>query len=142
VVAANLPYRSPYYRLARYNIDLCNLSKWAEQWLVKLNPDITNIMVLSVRNRDFNSNFNFNNIQIDPVTSHRHLDVCFSSDCKRTIHNNKIIEKASKQLNVLRKLKFKLDREYLERIYLTFILPILEYSCEVWNNCGQMNADR
>ena len=31
-----------------------------------------------------------------------------------------------------------LDREYLERIYLTFILPILEYSCEVWDNCGQM----
>jgi hypothetical protein len=54
---------------------------------------------------------------------------------------NKIIEKASKQLNVLRQLKCKLDREYLERIYLTFILPILEYSCEVWDNCGQMNAD-
>jgi hypothetical protein len=85
---------------------------------------------------------NINNIQIDPVASHRHLGVYFSSDFKWTIHINKIIEKASKQLNVLRKLKFKLDREYLERIYLTFILPILEYCCEVWDNCGQMNADR
>jgi hypothetical protein len=35
-----------------------------------------------------------------------------------------------------------LDRKYLERIYLTFIFPILEYSCEVWDNCDQMNADR
>ena len=41
------------------DIDLSNLSKWSEQWLVKLNPDKTDIMVFSVRNRDFNSNFNF-----------------------------------------------------------------------------------
>jgi hypothetical protein len=123
------------------DIDLSNLSKWSEQWLVKLHPDKTDIMVFSIRNRDFNSNLNINNIQIDPVASHRHLGVYFSSDFKWTIHINKIIEKASKQLNVLRKLKFKLDREYLERIYLTFILPILEYSCEVRDNCGQMNAD-
>jgi hypothetical protein len=122
------------------DIDLSNLSKWSEQWLVKLHPDKTDIMVFSIRNRDFNSNLNINNIQIDPVASHRHLGVYFSSDFKWTIHINKIIEKASKQLNVLRKLKFKLDREYLERIYLTFILPILEYSCEVWDNCGQMEC--
>ena len=61
---------------------MSNLSKWSEQWLVKLNPDKTDIMVFSVRNRDFNLNFNFNNIQIDPVASHRHLGVYFSSDCK------------------------------------------------------------
>jgi hypothetical protein len=30
----------------------------------------------------------------------------------------KIIEKASKQLNVLRKLKFKLDLDYLEKKYI------------------------
>ena len=32
-------------------------------------------MVFSVRNSDVNSNFNFNNIQIDPVTSYGHLGV-------------------------------------------------------------------
>jgi hypothetical protein len=124
------------------DIDFSNLSKWSEQWLVKLNPNKTDIMVFSIRNREFNSNFILNNIHIDPVASHRHLGVYFSSDCKWTIHINKIIEKASKQLNVLRQLKCKLDREYLERIYLTFILPILEYSYEVWDNWGQMNVDR
>jgi hypothetical protein len=77
------------------DIDLSNLSKWSQQWLVKLNPDKTDIMVFSIRNRDFNSNFNFNNIQIDPVASQGHLGVYFSLDCKWTIHNNKIIEKAS-----------------------------------------------
>ena len=42
----------------------------------------------------------------------------------------------------MRKLKFRLKREYLENIYFTFIRPILEYSSEVWDNCGQVNSDR
>jgi hypothetical protein len=53
-----------------------------------------------------------------------------------------LIQRTSKQLNILRKLKFRLKREYLESIYFTFIRPILEYSSEVWDNCGQVNSDR
>jgi hypothetical protein len=49
---------------------------------------------------------------------------------------------ARQQLNVLRKLKFKLKRNYLEQIYLTFIRPILEYASEVWFNCGHFNSNR
>ena len=55
---------------------------------------------------------------------------------------DKLIESASKQLNVPRKLKCGLNRNYLEKIYLTFIRPVLEYASEVWDNCGQINSDR
>ena len=30
----------------------------------------------------------------------------------------------------------------MENIYITFIRPILEYSSEVWVNCGAVNSDR
>jgi hypothetical protein len=66
----------------------------------------------------------------------------FSSDCKWTKHIDKLIESALKQLNVLRKLKYRLNRNYLEKIYLTFSRPVLEYASEVWDNCGQINSDR
>ena len=39
-------------------------------------------------------------------------------------------------------MKFILKREILEKNYLTFIRPLLEYSCEVWGNCSQTNNDR
>ena len=42
----------------------------------------------------------------------------------------------------LRKLKYRLKRDYLEKIYLAFIRPILEYASEVWDNCGQTNCNR
>ena len=59
-----------------------------------------------------------------------------------TKHIDTLLEKSSKQINVLRKLKFKLKRSYLQKIYLTFIRPILEYASEVWFNCGQFNSNR
>jgi hypothetical protein len=42
----------------------------------------------------------------------------------------------------LRKLKYRLKRDYLEKIYLVFIRPILEFASEVWDNCGQTNCNR
>jgi hypothetical protein len=37
--------------------------------------------------------------------------------------------------------KIYFKREILEKIYLTFIRPLLEYSCEVCDNCSQTDND-
>ena len=82
-------------------------------------------------------------VGVNSVNKHKHLGIIISSDYKWTKHIDSLIQKTSKQLNVLRKLKFRLKWEYLENIYFTFIRPILEYSSEVWDiNCGQVNSDR
>ena len=48
----------------------------------------------------------------------------------------------SVQIAVLRKIKFKVSRNILENIYMTFIRPLLEYSCEVWDSCAVAGAGR
>ena len=30
----------------------------------------------------------------------------------------------------------------MKKIYLTFIRPLLEYYCEIWDNCSQRDKDR
>ena len=45
-------------------------------------------------------------------------------------------------MSVLRKLKFILNRNSLAKIYLTFIRPVMEYGCEVWNGCGVNLTDQ
>jgi hypothetical protein len=47
-----------------------------------------------------------------------------------------------KHLNVLRKLKYKLSRKNLEKLYLVYIRPTFEYACEVWDNCGVGNSNK
>ena len=44
-------------------------------------------------------------------------------------------KKPGGRINVMRRLKFSLDRKSLETIYLTFIRPVLEYADVVWGNC-------
>jgi hypothetical protein len=92
--------------------------------------------------RQGNLNFKFGQTDILFVDFHTHLSIVFSSDGKLTRHIDYILSKASKQLCVLRKLKFILKREILEKIYLTFIRPLLEYFCEVWDNCSQTDNCR
>jgi hypothetical protein len=35
-----------------------------------------------------------------------------------------------------------MKRDYLEKTYLVFIRPILEYASEIWDNCRQTNCNR
>ena len=49
-------------------------------------------------------------------------------------------KKAWTKINILKKLKFTLDRHSLEIIYFTFIRPLLEYADVIWGNCT--NSDK
>ena len=77
------------------------------------------------------------NQQIQDVQFHKHLGVYFSSDCSWHQHIDYIKRKAWTRLNIMRKLKFDLDRKSLETIYISFIRPILEYADMIWDNCSQ-----
>ena len=79
------------------------------------------------------------NHQILEDDFHKHLSLHFSNDCTWHQHINYIKEKAWFRINVMRKLKFKLDRKSLETIYIhvAFIRPLLEYDDVIWNNCTQ-----
>jgi hypothetical protein len=45
-----------------------------------------------------------------------------------------ITGKAYKGINILNKFKFILDRKTLEKIYFTFVRPLLEYADVIWDN--------
>ena len=68
--------------------------------------------------------------------SHTHLGVTLSSDAKLNNHIENIILSVSRHLGILRKLKYRLSRQNLEKLYLVYIRPIFQYSCEIWDNCG------
>ena len=86
------------------NIDLNNIKKWGDTWLVKFNPNKTEIMIFNIRNQQDELSFDFDGIVHNSVNKHKHLGIIISSDCKWTKHIDSLIQKTSKQLNVLRKL--------------------------------------
>ena len=121
--------------------DLKELDEWSKKWLMSFNPDKTEIMLFS--NTEIPElNFIFNGRTIPITNSHKHLGVTFSSDAKWNIHIENILSSIYKHLNVLPKLKYKLSRKNLKKLYLVYIRPIFEYASEVWDNCGVGNSNK
>ena len=73
--------------------------------------------------------------------SHKHLGLYFSHDCTWHQHINNITVKAWARINIMRKLKFKLDRKSLETIYTAFIRPLIEYGDIIWDNYSRYEKD-
>ena len=118
------------------NRDLLTLSQWAEEWGVTFNHNKTEALFISNRVRDWGRNLVFNGTPVNIVDHHKHLGVVLSANGKWSEHITKICSTANKQLGGLRKLKYLLNRCMLLKIYRTYILPLLEYACEVWDGCS------
>lgn len=67
--------------------------------------------------------------------NHCHLGLTLQSNGGWSHHISNIYEKACQRLNMLRILKYKINRESLIKIYFAFIRPVLEYGDVVWDNC-------
>ena len=123
------------------NTDLQRITRWAALWLVSFNPAKTEALLAS---RKFDRNHPpifMQNQQITEVESHKHLGIYFSNDCTWHHHIKYIVDKAWIRINIMRKLKFRLDRKSLETIYITFIRPLLEYGDVLWDNCAQYEKE-
>ena len=82
-----------------------------------------------------------NRHDIITVESHKHLGLTFTNDLSWHEHLINIKTKAWYRINVMRKLKFQLNRKSLQIIYFSFIRPLLEYADVVWDNCTQCKAN-
>ena len=124
------------------NTYLVRISKWASTWLVTFNPSKTETLLISRKlNRPVHPPLYMEDHQISEVDSHKHLGLYFSHDCTWHQHINHITIKAWARINIMRKLKLKLDRKPLETIYTAFIRPPIEYGDIIWDNCSQYQKD-
>jgi hypothetical protein len=74
------------------------------------------------------------NNDISIVSEHKHLGLVISDNGSWEKHIDMITEKVYKRINILRKFKLILDQTILEKIYFTFVRPLLEYADVIWDN--------
>ena len=128
----------PASAAVKLNADLSKISEWADNWLVTFNPSKTESIVISRKHtKPQHPPLTMYNTTISEVEIHKHLGVVLSSNGQWRAHLDMVKEKAWKRVNVLRSLKFILDRRSLEILFTTFVRPILEYSDVVWDNLTQ-----
>jgi hypothetical protein len=115
------------------NEDLQRISSWAGTWLVDFSARKTKDMIVSNKeNLDQHPPIVFNDHVIDQVETHKHLGLTLSGDLKWTSHITNVVNSSSRKLDLMRGLKYKLDRRSLETIYKSFVRPSLEYGDCLW----------
>ena len=98
-------------------------------------------MVFSTkRNKPDHPTLFMNNVEIDDVSVYEHLGLTLSSDFSWRPHILKIYQKASKKLNILKPLKYKLSRYTLDVLYKSLVRSTLEYAV-VWDGCSTTDSD-
>ena len=129
---------NPLMAVETLNVDLENMSRWAATWLVTFNPNKSVGLLLSRKvSHPLLPPLFMEKTPINEVEAHKHLGLYFSNNCRWHQHINYIKDKAWARINIMRRLKYKLDRKSLESIYISFIRPLLEYGDTIWDNCTQ-----
>jgi ribonuclease P/MRP protein subunit RPP40 len=125
----------PATSAATLNKDLDTILEWSRTWLVTFNPSKTETLTFSRKTaKPIHPDLYFDHVLLHPVSSHKHLGLTLSEDCKWNAHVTATVNKAWQRLALLRSFKYLLTRPNLERLYVTFIRPLLEYGDVVWDN--------
>ena len=82
---------------------------------MSFNPDKPEILLFSNTDVRYNFNFSFNGNNIPISMSHTQLEITLSSDAKWNNHIENIILKVSRHSGILRRLKYRLSRQNLEK---------------------------
>ena len=115
--------------------DLNIIGDWANKWKVKFNPLKSESLLGTLNHLSDNTHdFIFQNQAISNVQEHKHLGLIWNTDATWKSHLLTVISKASKRIDMLRALKFKIQRSSLEKIYFSFIRPLFEYASIVWHD--------
>ena len=118
------------------NSDLLEISEWSDKWLVTMNPSKFRCMVFSLKHDEpIHPALTLDGVHIKEVESHTHLGLTFQVNMSWRSHIQNIFEKASKRLNMLKSLKYRVNRSTLVCLYKSLIRPLMEYGDVIWDNC-------
>jgi hypothetical protein len=120
---------------------LKRISVWSKKWLVSMNASKCRSIVFSLKHdKPVHPPLFLDNVCIEEVEKYTHLGLVFQNNMLWWSHIQNIIEKVSKILNMLKLLKYKVNRSTLTCLYKSMIRPLMEYGDVIWDNCSEGEA--
>ena len=114
------------------NTDLNIIANWADAWLVSFHAGKAFSMIISRKTESaMHPPLTMTTMVISETQTHRHLGLTLSRKYTWSDHVENICGQVWRRLNLMRALKFRVSRKSLEKIYISFIRPLLEYSDSV-----------
>ena len=122
----------PVVSAGHLNSDLNKIAVWADKWLVTMNPVKSRNVVFSLkRNKQVHPPPFLNSNMVKDAVN---FGFNFAESYVVEKSYNSVYEKASKRLNMLKFVTYKLDRFILTSLYGSLTRPLMEYGDVIWNN--------
>ena len=126
----------------KLNHDLQVLETWSNMWLLKFNPSKTKVVYFSRNANAIVPKLFFQGDRLECGSVHRHLGLLLSHNLSWSEYISSIVQKAYKKLRLLKKLKFRIGRKNLSKLYISFIRPTIEYASIVWDGCSAHDIEK
>ena len=114
------------------NNDLGKINLWAYQWKMSFNPNVSKqaheVVFSRKRNVINHPDLIFNGISVKRVKLQKHLGLILDEKLSFKDHINMLINKTSRGVNILHKLRFHLPRPSLITIYKSFIRSLFDFA--------------
>lgn len=122
--------------------DLNRFSEWCMKWGMSINSDKTVCMRFTKKKNAHSYTYVLKGKDITFVNEHKYLGIFFTSNLSWSRQIRYVCSRASRGLGFLRRntKQFPLDTKAL--LYKTYIRPILEYACTVWDPWTAIDTER
>jgi len=133
-----LPVRDPAMCQQVLKKDLDTITKWAYQWKMKFNPDITKqaleVIFSQKRNKPDHPPINFNGIPVKRESEAQHLGVVLDDKLNFRNHIINKIKVATKGLGLLKFLSKFMNRDKLNLMYKMYVRSHLDNGDVIYHN--------
>ena len=113
--------------------DLTSLFEWADSNQLKM--ALQKCIVLHLGASNPKRNYQINGVTLENCGLVKDLGVYVNSDLKPSNHCSKIVSKASSRSALVFKAFLCRHRDFLLRMFCTYVRPILEYNSVCWSPC-------
>ena len=124
--------------------DLNTVNDWAKAWGLEFKASKSwDLTFFSPSKKPPNlPDLVLNNNVIPKTSSHKHLGVILDERLNFSAHIDEIARKFQNMVNTLRPLSWQLNSKHLEKIYSTYMLPVLDHGDILYSSASQFQLSR
>ena len=112
--------------------EMFSVADWCKSWQVSLKADKCKVLHVSRQTTPVICQYEVSDQVLSTTTEHRHVEIWLESTLARSYHINFTFSKANRILGLIRR-TFGKNKVGIKVAFITLVLPILGYGCQVWN---------
>ena len=113
--------------------DLKQMCRWADLWQMNFNATKCHVLSVTKKTQPLMFPYTIGGQQLQHVTHHPYLGVELGDDLSWGTHLDKMIPKAQRTLNLLRRNLSDCSQNIKDVVFKTLVRPVLEYASTSWD---------